>query len=238
MQTFILLMAFGTVWLCTWAFFVSLGERRGGFLINKSDRDTWLQSQTPLFVQLQNVATIVGTLTSFATVFLFYLGNSKLFGIFIFATLISLYLSYRITNRITRKIVQHPVYAARSIDSDQAGAVIARMFWSNDTDGRRIAGVLRFLVFLTVCGIIWLEFALFADFYRLLTNQTMASTLGVLFLVTFGVFWFTIKFGIRGFVFADVLQAMLIAICFVILASFVTPLAPLSVCLLFVAHVF
>jgi hypothetical protein len=211
--------AFSAVLLCTWGFFVSLGPRAGGLLPTKSDRDAWLSSQSPTIIRLQNTAAIVGTLTSFATVFIFYLGESKRFGVFIFATLLALFLSHYVTNWATRTILAQKHLRLRTLESDQAGAAVARMFWSDAREDRHIALIVQIISLLSVLGIVWFEFSLLTKYLSWITRQPPLDSLVFMFCLSFGVVWFTLRYGVRGFVFADLIQVPILGMCFIVLCA-------------------
>lgn len=218
-QTLLFFAALSVVSLCTWSFFVSLGSRTGGLLPTRVDRDAWLASQNPEVVKLQNVAAIAGTLTSFGTVFIFYLGYSKTYGIFVLATLLALYLSHYVTNWVTRRILSQDHLRIRSTEADQAGAAIARMFWSTESVDQHITRIVQVISLMSVLGIVWLEFSLLTKYLWLITLQTLPVALGFMFLLSFGVVWFTLRYGVRGFVFADLIQVPILGLSFIILCA-------------------
>jgi hypothetical protein len=90
--------------------------------------------------------------------------------------------------------------------------VIATLFWS-DTPGvsQNAARLVRFISLLNIFAIIWLEFSLLADVGgALLGLETVSGKTAILVLCSFTVIFFTLKYGLRGFVFADIFQTPLI----------------------------
>jgi hypothetical protein len=218
MQIFLFLVAFGTIFLCTWGFFLALGPRHGGLLATAAERELWLSSQRLATARIQNAAAIIGTWTTFAAIFLFYLGQAKNYGFLIGFGAIALFFSYQITNRVTLQIIEQPEFRTRSMDADQAGAVIARLFWSDAAEDRHLAALIKWISLASIVAVIWLGFAGLTNFLRAL-GYSAPVLLTFLFLVTFSVFWFTTKYGIRGFVFADLVQAPIMIAGFLVICG-------------------
>lgn len=252
------LLGFLFVFGLTWGFFISLGPKSGALITSRAERDRWIAAQTPSFLKLQNTATVLGTLTSFATVLLFYLAVTKQFGYFTFFALVTLFLSYPITNWASAAIIGQARLRRLSIDADQSGAVLASLFWSDDKNGRAIACVIKYVSLIGILGVIWLEFAVLFDVLRQFTGISLLLSSILIAVASFVVAWFTFEYGIRGFVFADVVQAPIILLSFLMLFAIIAdlflnsswlannaasleimqPQAPLMVCFLFVLHVF
>ena len=89
---------------------------------------------------------VFGTLNSVATVYVFFIGTSKLFGIFIFVCPLSLFMGYAAVNYFTSKVMdERPRYAELLREADQVSAIFANAVWDTDKESQASARFLQVL---------------------------------------------------------------------------------------------
>jgi len=240
----------------TYIAFLSFGAPKKNLLFTKADKEDWDKSINTGIGKWFTVTNVVGTLTSLATAYLFFIGNSKPFGWVIFMCAITIWLGSFVTNYFSKKILSND-YLQKLIESkEQIVGVIATLFWRpNNPVAQRTSWIVRSLSILNIVSVIWLEFALFSDIAgRLFSIGELQYRVVVIFVCSFAVLYFTVKYGLRGFVFADIFQSPIIAISALSLVigsiilftqhpiqitptEFLHPLLPSNQCLLFALHV-
>jgi hypothetical protein len=199
-----------SVFFATYLVFQSLGLRSDRLFYSREEKTAFDKLISGLFGSYAAVSNIVATLTSLATVYVFFLGTTKIFGYYVFACAIAIGFSYWVTNRITAHILNS---VSRVSTLDQVSSVIASVVWSDTPDGKRSAAIIKLLSLASIGSVVWLEFSIFADLSgALLGIESIFVRSGITFLIAFAIIFFTFRFGLRGFVFADVFQAPLIVI--------------------------
>lgn len=215
----------------TYLVFQAFGPQKANLLYTKEEKKKWDSIIGGRLGNWAAVTNIVGTLTSLATVYVFFIGSSKLFGWVTLWCAASILASSFITNSITRRICGTSYVSNLMASAEQVGGVIASVFWRNNSRGRQTALLAKWISLVTIASVIWLEFALFADIAaQLLGHPTMAWKLGILCFCCFTVTFFTLKYGLRGFVFADLFQSPMIFIgaCTLLLGCAFLALSPSS----------
>lgn len=197
---------------------------------------------------------IFGTLTSFATVLVFFLGNAKVFGLWTLFCCISIWLGSFSTNYFTKRILALPRASLLLESENQTGGILASLCWSDSQQGRKTAALIKYMSMLSIFAVIWLEFSLFADIGGDILGLTNVWTKAVMLAISsFAVIFFVLRYGIRGFVFADILQAPIITLSIILIVGgalwlakdtsiafsidFVQPTADTKTILLFILHV-
>lgn len=266
-QLFTLVCALIIVMYGTYEFYRRVGGKSSGLVMRADERNRWISSQNSNSVKMLNIASIFGTLTAFSTVFMFYLGGSRLFGIFILAPFIAFYLSHYITNKISRRLAGVDGGGGRDLSELNGGAILPSLFWRADRHSTHASIFVKWMCLASIFGIVWLEFAVLTDFVRLVVDLGFVASLIVLFIIAYSVIWFTVSFGIRGFVVGDLFQAPVLIGAFVIISaasigfyfspahhsgssavevvsiwtkvfSTMQPIVPVWIALIFVVHVF
>ena len=99
-------------------------------------------------------------------------------------------------------------------DKSQTIAVVAKIFWRpNNQNAIKTSRIVKWVSLINICAVIWLEFALFSDIASRLFNITnLECKILFIFITSFLVVYFTVKFGLRGFVFADFFQSPIIGV--------------------------
>lgn len=240
----------------TYIAFQSFGAPKKNLLFTKEDKEDWDKSIDTGLGKWFTLTNIVGTLTSLATAYLFFIGSSKLFGWIIFMCSITIWFGSFITNYFTKKILANEYLQKLLASKDQIGGVIATLFWRpNNPTAQRTSLIVKWLSILNIVSVIWLEFALFSDIAgRLFSIDDLFYRVIVIFACSFLVIYFTVRYGLRGFVFADIFQSPIIAISAISLvigsvmlffkspvtittSEFLQPFLPLKQCLIFALHV-
>lgn len=241
------------VFVGTFLVYSALGDRSRGLLYSREQKRNWDASVTPALGNWLTIANICGTLTSLATVLVFFVGNTSIFGWFVLASPITLLIGAVVTTKLSRKVCAIPRIKNLFTSSDQTSGVIAALFVDGSREGLLTARVVKFISLANIFGIIWLEFALFAKIFASSSGlEGLSAEVVTIALVAFGVLFFVFKFGIRGVVFIDLLHAPLIGISAVglLIAAVLlfegSPAAalsldigvlPASTCAIFVVHV-
>ncbi|WP_046006412.1 hypothetical protein [Pseudoalteromonas rubra] len=218
-------------------------EKRQWNTLLKSNFGNWLTG-----------TNIVGTLTSFATVLVFFLGNAKVFGIWVLICSVSIFLGGYVTNYFTGKISELKRVKCLLSSSSQTGGVLASLCWENTKDGKLSSILVKYISMTGIAAVIWLEFALFSDIGGQLFGFSeiwMKSI--ILAFSSFAVIFFVLRYGIRGFAFTDIFQTPIIALCAFLLvcgsiwlalnssvsfdSSLIAPIVDAKTITLFVIHV-
>lgn len=240
----------------TYSVFQAFGAPRKNLLYSKQEKEEWDSLVGQSIGSWFTITNVVGTLTSLATVYVFFIGSSKLFGWWVFLCSITIWGSSFVTNYFTKKICSSGYVAELLKSGEQVGGVISSVFWRPDEQSKRVAKIVKWISLINIGSVIWLEFALFADISGLLLNQS-ALTWRILLLAfcCFTVTFFTLRYGLRGFVFADIFQSPLIALsaltlivgCIILFLrtpgvqitsdEFFRPILPLKDCFLFAFQV-
>lgn len=207
-QIFAITIIFGF----TYCVFAAIGLRRDSLAYSRREKLAFDTLIAGALGRLATVTNIFGTLTSLATVYVFFIGTSKIFGGAVFACIASLLLGTVVTLYFTRRLMINPHIKQMYQSSDQVTAVVSSLFWADTNDGRRNSFLIKYISISNLAGVIWLEFAVFADLSRLLTGGTTFTGVAFCILMSFLVIFFIMRFGLRGFVFADLLQSPLVAI--------------------------
>jgi hypothetical protein len=148
----------------------------------------------------------------------------KLFGWFALSTGLTVAISYLVTNALTRPIMSEPRIAKLLDESKQVSSVIASLFWTNDDQGKRVSSIIKWTSLAVIGSIVWLECTAFVDFsfwmagyQKVSGEQDIFFRFLALFLLSFFIIYFVLRYGVRGFVFADLLHSPLIGLAAVVL---------------------
>jgi hypothetical protein len=238
----------------TFVVFQSLGRPRENLLYTCEERDRWRAALPKALRAWFTQTNIFGTLMVFATVYLFFIGNSKLFGYWVYLCAITIWLGSFVTNFVTRRICSDPHVMELLNQPTQAGGVVACLFWRDSSHEKQTAALIKALSLLNISATIWLDFALFADIAgHVLAADSLPIRIIILAFCSFAIFYFTARYGLRGFVFADFFQAPIIVVATIALvigaailvvydhkllsASLIEPALPRTACILFAAQV-
>lgn len=199
--------------LITYIGLLAFGPPRTRLLYTQEEKNEWDSLIQRNFGSWLTSTNIIGTLTSFATVFLFFLGNAGVFGWILFVCSLTIWLGAFVTNHLTRKICAAPHVQRLLASPDQTGGIIASAFWRASRRSRRSSAIVKYISLINIFAVIWLEFSLLADVGgTLLGLESLFSKAVLLFACTLSVFYFVLRFGLRGFVFTDIFQTPIIAV--------------------------
>ncbi len=208
MNIFLQVITIGGMLAMTYLVFSAFGKPKIKLLFTKEEKAEWDTMISQRIGSWFTGTNIIGTLTSLATVYIFFIGSSKLFGLWIFLCSLTIWIGAYITNYFTKHICKDE-YVSSLLDSpDQTGGVIACLFWRpNDKGARTTALIIKWISLLNIASVIWLEFAVFTDISASLIGfPTMVAKVVLLSICCFSVVFFTLRYGLRGFVFADFFQ--------------------------------
>jgi hypothetical protein len=197
-----------------------LGPRPATIFISLAERQRWADVLKSRIGKLFYVANIAATLTSLATVYVFFIGNSSTFGFAIYVCLLSIIFGATVTVSLTQRLLKTPHFLERFSSSQISTVAITSLFWrESDETSKKVSRFAKLLTITSILSILWLEFA---------TATSIASgPLGIesvhyksilMFVWVYLVFDFTIRNGLRGFIFLDLLLAPLILLGIAVLA--------------------
>lgn len=232
----------------------AFGKPTTRLLFSSEEKKKWNALLQSSFGNWLTGTNIVGTLTSFATVLVFFLGNAKVFGLWVLICSFSIWIGGYVTNYFTRRISALPKVHKLLNSENQTGGVLASLCWSNSRTGRTSATWVKHISLANISAVIWLEFSLFSDIGGDIFGVSQLWVKATaMFVSSFAVIYFVLRYGIRGFAFADVFQAPIIAFSAVLIAggaiwqlntsairldlTAMQPLADGKTILLFVIHV-
>jgi hypothetical protein len=194
--------------VATFLIYQSLGPRRRGLTFSRSEKEEWDQLAKRELGSWLTISNIFGTLTSLATVYVFFIGNTNRFGWWIFAAVVTMWSSSFVTNYCTGVLLKQPKIAARLSGDDQTSANLLSIFWDETRADRHATAIIRWICLVNVSVILWMDFSVFADVSsRLISPNDLATGLILIFFCSSSVIYFTMKYGLRGFVFADLFQS-------------------------------
>ncbi|MEM1086784.1 MAG: hypothetical protein AAGH90_03575 [Pseudomonadota bacterium] len=216
MGLFYVASAFGLVALATFLMFYALQLPKTSLLFSRDEASDFRTRYRGRLGGAMVVSNFFGTLTSLGTVYVFFLGTSKVFGYVIFAAPLTIFFGFFITNFITRKILKNNAQYRDVLDnSKRTSGVIAKITWNSGRHGRWVAFLVKWISILSIAGIIWLELAIFSDIARSLSglgSNDLWAGAAVIFFISFTVVALILRYGLRGFLFADVLQGPIILV--------------------------
>lgn len=101
-------LSIGLVIGLTYLFFALIGRRSDQILLTRDKGLSWRHFVTGNFGSVLTIANLFSTVTSLATVYLFFIGSSKLFGYWTLIACISIVLGGHVTNYFTKRIASLP----------------------------------------------------------------------------------------------------------------------------------
>jgi hypothetical protein len=205
--------AFLMIVVATWFVFLFAGITKDSLFYTREQRSTFDQKLRGAFGNYATICAIFGTLTSLATVYIFFIGTSKIFGGFSLACPLLIFTGAFVTNFFTEKISIQKRTIELYSNKDQISAVLPAIFWDDSRDGRINSLLGKYLSLINISGVLWLEFSVFADLTGAVYGPVGPHIQAVsFFLASLAVVFFLSNFGLRGFVFADALQAPILAL--------------------------
>lgn len=199
--------------LATYVVYQALGPRKHSILYTKEEKNAWDNIIKTQLGSWFTIASIFGTITSLATVYVFFLGNSRLFGAATFVTVATIWAGGYVTNYFTKSIASSGRFSQLLAANDAAASVLPSVIWDNNTRARRCSEIVKYVALTQIACVIWLEFSVFSDLAGSLVgyDSVLANTILMLFVV-FLVTLFTLKYGLRGFISADLFHVPLLVV--------------------------
>ena len=161
MLGFLQVVTIGGMVLLTFLIYRALGPRRSSLILEK--RETGVGRSYPELGSWLTGSNIFATITSLATVYIFFIGNTYFFGGWVFAAVLTLFVGGYVTNAATRAILRRPDIAARIDSDDQSASVFLALFRGEDAKSQQATRVVKYITVLNIAAILWMDFAVFAD---------------------------------------------------------------------------
>lgn len=212
-----LLVQFATIvlmFVLTFVIYKVLGPPKRGLLYTRDDRLKWDDFiRTHSLGGVLTTLNVVGTLTSLAGCYVFLMGSSKLFGVFILMCSVTLIPGAYVTNFFSQRIMASSRLQKLLDSPNQTGGVIAALFWSPEPASQWTARLVKWISLLNLAAVLWMEFTVFASIGAQLLGFDSVFVAPLLLLgCCFAVALFTLIYGLRGFVFADLFHVPLVAL--------------------------
>lgn len=197
----------------TFLVYQALGPRRRTFTYTREEKAAWDAFASGRFGDWLTSCNIFASITSLATVYVFFLGNTGKFGWWILFPIVTIWFGAFVTNYFTRKLIARPRVAAKLDVGEESAGVILTLFLDGAKSGRRAAAIVRTVTIINILAILWMEFSVFADLSsRMIWSGSVFGGAILIFLCSFAIIYFTVRYGLGGFVFADLFQCPLMAI--------------------------
>ena len=197
----------------TYFVYQTFGPRQLSFTFTKREKKEWDQLVRGRLGSWLTVNSIFATITSFATVYVFFIGNTLQFGWWIVFPVLTIWGGGFITNYFTRILVSRRHIAKRLASGDQSKAVLLTLVLDGTNASIRSAAIVRVVALTNILAILWLEFSAFADVSsKLIISESIWWGAIFLYGCAFAVLYFTLRFGLRGFLFADLFHGPIIVI--------------------------
>lgn len=206
------ILTIGAMIAATYLLYRALGARPASLLFTREEKRDWDAVVGGSLGEWLTSSNIFATLTSLATVYVFFIGNTYVFGGWVLVPIVTMIFGGYVTKRVTAEILRRPNYARLTHD-DQASSVLLSLFWGNTAQEKSATTIIKWITLINISAVLWLDFTVFSDISsRLIGSSDLTIGASILFLCAVAVLHFTIKFGMRGFVFADLFQSPLIII--------------------------
>lgn len=190
------------------------GKRQGGLLLTMEERANLVQRFSLRLANIAFISNIGATLTSLATVYVFFIGTSKLFGPFIYIAIASAAVSPLVAAAITRRLKENKDFSIRLQENAPTSAILPSLFWREDR--RAHSFIIKWIQIVSLSSIVWLELAvfnkMFAAFMGLDTTNVFWSGV-IFFAASLFVINFVLRYGVRGFAFSDIVCFPIIFVC-------------------------
>jgi hypothetical protein len=221
------ILTIGGMIVATFFIYQTFGPRQLNFNFTKKEKREWDKLAKGSLGSWLTVCSIFATITSFATVYVFFIGNTREYGWWIVSSVVTIWGGAFITNYFTRVLFSRPHIAKRFESGDQSGAVLLTLVLDGTDKGIRSASIVRFVTLTNILAILWLEFSVFADLSSHVILPVDSGELASafsgrngrilwgamsLYCCAFAVIYFTLRFGLRGFLFADLFHGPIIVV--------------------------
>jgi hypothetical protein len=219
------ILTIGGMIVATFFIYQTFGPRQLSLNFTKREKMEWDRLAKDSLGSWLTVCSIFATITSFATVYVFFIGKTRDYGWWIVSSVVTIWVGAFITNYFTRILLSRRHIAKRFESADQSGAVLLTLVLDGTNEGILSASIVRFVTLTNILAILWLEFSVFADMSSNVIlpvdRGELASAFGdpngrilwgamSLFCCAFAVIYFTLRFGLRGFLFADLFHGPII----------------------------
>jgi Na+/proline symporter len=199
----------------------AFGPRRPTLGFTSEEKKSWDRLVRSRVGTYFTITAAVGVFVGLANPFIFFVGASKAFGLAIFICCITIAASAPFTNWVTKKLTSEARIAVLLAHPEQTGAVVASLFWTPDNSGRvPVARIVKWFSLVNIAALTWLEFTVFGEIARRLLGLTSHSAAVVAMATACAiVVFFTLQYGIRGFVFIDAVQSPVMLLGIIVLLA-------------------
>lgn len=121
----------------TFLVYQALGPRRRTFTYTREEKAAWDAFASGRFGDWLTSCNIFASITSLATVYVFFLGNTGKFGWWILFPIVTIWFGAFVTNYFTRKLIARPRVAAKLDAGEESAGVILTLFLDGAKSGRR-----------------------------------------------------------------------------------------------------
>lgn len=205
------LASIATVVILTYMVLQVLGPRSERILLSVEERAYYTKNIVGRFGSFVYIANVVGGITSLATVYVFFIGTTQLFGTFIYVCIFSVLAAGYVTTRLTDALLAKQAFRERLAVNTPTAAAITSLFWSAENPS--VAMLIKYLTLVSLLAILWLEFATLTKLsIGLFGIHSIGTQALVMFVAVLFTFDFIVRNGLRGFLFADLLEFPLILI--------------------------
>jgi hypothetical protein len=221
------ILTIGGMIVATFFIYQTFGPRQLSFNFTKREKREWNKLAKDSLGSWLTVCSIFATITSFATVYVFFIGKTREYGWWIVSSVVTIWVGAFITNYFTRILLSRRHIAKRFQSGDQSGAVLLTLVLDGTNKGILSASIVRFVTLTNILAILWLEFSVFADMSANVILPVDGGELASAFVgrngrilwgamslycCAFAVTYFTLRFGLRGFLFADLFHGAIIVL--------------------------
>src|SRR4029077_4220517 len=197
----------------TYFVYQTFGPRQLSFSFTKREKREWDQLVRGRLGSWLPVNSIFAPITSFATVYVFFIGNTQQFGWWIVFPVLTIWGGGFITNYFTRILVSRRHIAKRLSACGECRRGLLTLVLDETNESIRSAAIVRVVALTNILAILWLEFSAFADVSsKLIISESIWWGAIFLYGCALAVLYFTLRFGLRGFLFADLFHGAIIVI--------------------------
>ena len=150
----------------TFLAYQALGPRRRTFAYTRAEKDAWDRFTSGALGNWLTSCNIFASITSLATVYVFFIGNTRKFGWWILLPIVTIWAGAFVTNYFTRRLITRPDFAAKLAAGEESAGVILTLFLDGAKSGLRAASIIRYVTIINILAILWMEFSVFAIFHR------------------------------------------------------------------------
>jgi hypothetical protein len=210
----VVLQALSVLGMVAATFYVyqAFGPRRASLLYTREEKEDWDRLVQGGISNWLTGANIFSTVTSLATVYIFFIGNTRSFGWWILVSVLTIWLGGFVTNYVTRRLLLQPRVVGLLQNLNQSGALLPAIFREMGASANAAIAA-KAISIASIAAILWLEFSVFTDLSMGIAGITGRLSAGIiLFVCAFAVILFVLRYGLRGYILADLFHSPIVVI--------------------------